>query len=277
MAAIAGQKFVPLGGIHDGRADGLVEQGLFVGAKAGHFMQASIQEDFRAKIRQTVARLKDVGRDVATLTYCTSRSVPLMDQVSDELAEELKVNIRIRDQRFFVSQVNSSPQTVEAYESYLAPQLAFLREIGASNLLRASPNLPARTLCVFLAQEVEHRRGNTQLLEAVTDSLILWALDGTDPDNKIFMSRDQVLAKIEEALPAARTFIRGVMDDRLSRLTSKTGPHGREIRYHTKEDAYCLSFETRELVFKENAEDEILKLQSQTSLAKERWNSSEAT
>ena len=42
-------------------------------------------------------------------------------------------------------------------------------------------------MCVFLGQELERRRGNADILEAVTDSLILWALEGTNPDNGIFL------------------------------------------------------------------------------------------
>jgi hypothetical protein len=61
-------------------------------------------------------------------------------------------------------------------------------------------------------EEVERRLGKSSLLEAVSDGLILWALEGTDPDKKIFLTRDASLAKIEESVPPARRFIRGTVN-----------------------------------------------------------------
>ena len=76
-------------------------------------------------------------------------------------------------------------------------------------------------MCVFLGQEIERRRGNTDLLKAVTDSLILLALEGTDPADDKFLMRDEILNKIEDALPSAKHFIRGVFNHRIESLASK--------------------------------------------------------
>ena len=122
-----------------------------------------------------------------------------------------------------------------------------------------SRELPARSLCVFLGQEVERRSGNTQLLEAVTDSLILWTLEGTDPDKEIFRTRAEILERIVAALPAANQFVRGVLDHRLEALASKANTNGRQVRWHRGDDLFCLPYETREIVEEENTQDEILK------------------
>ena len=124
-----------------------------------------------------------------------------------------------------------------------------------------SPNVPARTLCVFLGQEVDRRRGNTDLLEAVTDSLILWALEGTDPDANKFMNRNDIRIKIEAALPSAKHFIREVFDHRLETMATKHNPTGREIRWYKKKEEFCLPYETRRIAAEENIEDEFLKQQ----------------
>jgi hypothetical protein len=126
-------------------------------------------------------------------------------------------------------------------------------------MISHSPELPARSLCVFLGQEVDRRRGNTELLEAVTDSLILWALEGTDPDKGIFRKRPEILERIVTALPAANQFVRGVFDHRLETLTSKSNVTGREVRWHRDNDEFCLPYETRKLVEEENTQDEVLK------------------
>jgi hypothetical protein len=259
FSSISGIKFVPLGGHHDGGADAFTEQELFEGEKAGQFWQASIEKDHRSKIRRTVRRLQKVGRDTKQLTYCTSIIVQNVDTEEDLLSEELGVRIKIRDQKYIVSHINHSAQTIEAFNSYLAPELAFLQEIGGVTILSHSPALPILSLCVFLGQEVERRRGNTELLETVTDGLIIWALEGTDPDKRIFRSRIEILERITTALPAAKQFIKGVLDDRLEVLTKKNSASGREVRWHRKEDGFCLPLETRELIKNENTEDEVLK------------------
>jgi hypothetical protein len=72
--AISGSSYVPLGGVHDGGADGFFDSGLSeVKGKQGAFLQASIQEDHRAKIRGTVKRLIEFGRTPTSVTYVTSR------------------------------------------------------------------------------------------------------------------------------------------------------------------------------------------------------------
>ena len=181
FGALTGTAFVPLGGHHDGGAEAFSEQDVFE-EKAGHFWQASVEKNIRAKIRRTAKRLRTFGRDLKQLTYCSSIVVPNVDGEEDFLSDELGIRVRIRDQKYIISHINHSPQTAEAFNSYLAPHLAFLKAIGGVSMISHSPELPARSLCVFLGQEVERRSGNTQLLEAVTDSLILWALEGTDPD-----------------------------------------------------------------------------------------------
>jgi hypothetical protein len=259
IAALTGADFVPVGGMHDGGADGFVDGGLFAGDKPSHFMQASVQRDYTTKVRNTIKRLLASGHDVKQLTYCTSIIIPRSDIVEDDLSDELSVRIKIRDQKYIVSQINYSAATIAAFESYLEPALAFLQRIGGSSVIGPSSELPMRSLCVFLGQEVERRRGNTELLEAVTDTLILWSLEGTDPAKESFLTRSQIESRIITALPSAAQFIRGSLDKRLAILSSKENANGREIRWYKKEGNFCLPFETRELIKVENTEDEILK------------------
>ena len=258
--AVAGIEFVPLGGTHDGGGDAFQGEGLF-GGKPGIFYQASTQADHRAKIRHTVKRLRKVGREPKTVHYCTSRSIDSVDKEEEKLSDELRVAIRIRDRKWINGNINRSPQTVAAFKSYLSPHIAFLNELGSATVIKHSTNVPARTMCVFLGQEIDRRRGNTELLEAVTDSLILWALEGTNPDTNNFMTRDEIFTKIEEVLPSAKHFIRKVFDHRIELLSSKGNSTGREIRWHKKADKFCLPYETRTVVNEENVEDEFLKLQ----------------
>lgn len=264
--ALAGIDFVPLGGFHDGGADAFQGELLFKGKthhRPGTFYQATTQEDFRAKIRHTVKRLREFGRDPQTLLYVTSRTVSAVDKEEEHLSGELDVSIKIRDRKWIAGNINHSQQTVVAFETYLKPSLSHLGKLGGATTIGGSANIDkdVLTLWVFLGQEIERRRGNTDLLEAVTDSLILWALEGTDPDKNSFMTRLEIRSKIEAALPSAVHFIRGVFDHRIETMAAKGNPTGREVRRYRRGDKFCLPYETRKIVATENTEDEILKRQ----------------
>ena len=261
--ALTGTDFVPLGGLRDGGADAFQGHGLFENRalRASVFYQASIQADYQAKIRHTVTRLREFNREPKSLQYFTSRTISAIDKVEEELTAELEITIRIRDRKWIVGNINHSPQTVAAFTTYLAPHVAFLADPGSATVIKESSNLPVRAACVFLGQEVDRRRGNTELLEAVTDTLILWALEGTDPEAGRLMTRDEIRNRIDEILPSATDFTRRVFNDRIKRLASKGNPTGREIRWYRKQDQFCLPYETRKIVMEENTEDEFLKLQ----------------
>lgn len=258
---IAGVSYVPLGGVHDGGADGLFSSGLTESPAAqGVFLQASVQENHRDKIRGTVRRLRDFGRVPTSLTYVTSRVIPHIDREEEDLARELGLTVRIRDRRYIASQINTTNTTVAAFEHYLRPYLSFLNIAGNVPIVKRSEHVQSPAAYVFLRQEVERRLGNSSLLEAVADALILWSLEGTDPDRKIFMTREQILTKIETAVPPAKHFMRGIFDHRINIISSKQNASGREVRWHRKEDLFCLPYETRLLVEDENVQDEAARI-----------------
>ncbi|MGK5443244.1 hypothetical protein ACSNN7_15715 [Micromonospora sp. URMC 105] len=70
--SLAGGNFFPLGGVKDGGADAFGGDTLYEkGGSSGTFYQASVQEDFRAKIRHTIKRLREFGREPKMLAYVT--------------------------------------------------------------------------------------------------------------------------------------------------------------------------------------------------------------
>lgn len=252
---VEGFSFVPLGGTGDGGADGLLDRSVFESGDKSRILQISKQTGTRTKVNQTIERLKQFGRQPSSLTYLTSQSVQNLDQEEDYLSDRHGIRVRIRDRRYIESHVNHSAGTRQAAKTFLLPAAAFLNDLGSRPIISQSDQLPAVALCAFVGQEIDNRRGNSALLESVTDSLILWALNDTDPDLGIFKSRQQLLTDIETALPAAKTFIRGVFDNRLERLSEKKGTEGRKINRYNKEDKFCLPFETRQLVASETADD----------------------
>lgn len=255
FAHLTGGDFVPTGGQRDGGADGVLEGLSEVAGKADRFFQASVRKDTETKIRQTVARLIEVGREVKQVTYFTSQTVNRFDLVEATLSDELDVTIRIRDSEFIAAHVNDNPTTVDIFRRNLAHYVAYLQQVGSSRLIPVSAHVKSPAVYTFLAQEIERRNGDTSSLDAMVDALALWALEGTDPDKGIFMTRDEVMAKILEELPSVESLVAKVLGTRLEELSEKGT---RLVRWHRKEDLFCLPYETRLTIESDNAADVLL-------------------
>jgi hypothetical protein len=261
FSALLGQEFVPLGGLRDGGADAVISESVFEQpGNASLFIQASVRVDYERKIEETIARLREVGRAPRTLYYTTSRVIPRIDQVEDRLSARLSTTVKIRDFNYIVNHINDSPGTGAAFREHLVKYTEFLRAVGATRLIAPSADIEDPAAYVFLEQEAANRLGNASLLQTITDSLILWALNGTDPDRGLFMTREEVLNKIVSTLPWAKQFVRGQLDQRIEVLAAKANATGREVRWHRREDKFCLPFETRDIVARENAADEGLRI-----------------
>ncbi|SDX98418.1 hypothetical protein SAMN05660209_01740 [Geodermatophilus africanus] len=266
-ASLVGVRFVPLGGNKDGGADAF--DGDPVKQEEGRptiFFQASIEADYRSKLRRTVKRLREFGRDPRELTYLTSRTVKYIDAEERELSRELDVTIRIRDAAYAISHINDGSATRAAYRHYLQSATDFLKSVGASSIIGPSRHVSSPAVYVFLEQELARRRGDTSLVDAVTDSLILWALEGTDPDAGLFMSQSDILERISREIPATRQVVEPRLERRLQLLASRNHPDGRQVRWHKKDDLYVLPYETRRRIEDENRADESLRLDVLNSL-----------
>lgn len=225
-------------------------------------MQASIEERIESKVESTIARLREFGRNPTRLIYASSRLVKHIDKLEESLTEELDVVIRMFDANYFSSHVNDSAQTREAFRNHLEYLTEYLRRIGGTALVAPSLNVKSPAAYVFLRQELDRRGGNTELIDAVTDSLIMWALEGTDPDEGILMSIDEVAGRILAEVPLARELLSERIPLRLGALSKKTEGR-RTINWHRTEDAFCLPYATRLLIEDENAQDEALMLRVQ--------------
>lgn len=64
LSALEGVDFVPVGGMHDGGADGFRRLEICESGRPGIFHQFTEQENHRRKIRETVKMLRKVGRAI---------------------------------------------------------------------------------------------------------------------------------------------------------------------------------------------------------------------
>lgn len=262
FSSLLGAGYIPLGGVKDGGAEGFCEEEIYeVEGRPDRFFQASIERNYSYKIERTLNRLKEFGRSVHTLWYITNQLVKYVDRVEEELSQKFNVNIKIRDRNYIVNHVNDSDGTKSAYHHALASFAAHLLSVGAAPLIKTSPHVSDPAPYVFLAHEVGNRSGNKGLIPSVCDSLILWALNDTDPDQGKFRSREEIRVKITTELPWARHYINQNIDNRLAELAKQKHElgSGRRIQYHKKHSGYCLPHETRRAIGQENANDELLK------------------
>ncbi|MES2986607.1 MAG: hypothetical protein V4808_01750 [Pseudomonadota bacterium] len=266
--AVQDREFIPLGGVHDGGAEGfdatdVGDPEIFEDETATSFIQVSKQATTRKKIRDTVKRLLEYGRNPRVLTYITSRVVADIDKEEALLSKELGCKIAIRDAKYIEVYINSNGATQGAFYSYLQPSISHLFSPGVADMGTETDKHVDRTLAVFLRQEVDNRGSRSGLMESIADSLIIWALRDTDPDpaKRKLVGRAEILARIEAALPTSKAFMRGSLDHRLQKMAAKDAPGGRMVRHYRKSDEFCLPYETRTIVAIENADDDLLKMQ----------------
>lgn len=74
------------------------------------------------------------------------------------------------------------------------------------------------------------------------------------------MSREDAIEKISKEIPAVRQVIKGRIGSRLEWLSNRAYPGGRQVRWHKKENLFCLPYETRKRIEDENRADETLRL-----------------
>ncbi|MGJ3402344.1 hypothetical protein [Glutamicibacter sp. Je.9.36] len=267
FGSLLGKDFTPLGGVKDGGADGF-ERYVSEDSSKKSFMQASIRMDVETKVRQTVDRLREFGRTPTSLTYVTSKPVKAVDALEDKLTEELNITIRIRDANYLVSHANDSLGTQAAYNQHLRHLTESLDQIGSSTVVTASRHVRDPSVFVFLSQELERRdgAGNQTLVADVVDSLIMWALEGTDPDQDKLMNEAEILEKILSVLPSVENLVKPRLPKRLVALSAKTRNDGRAIRRYKSRGEYCLPYETRRLLKDENQSDEALRTTVESSI-----------
>jgi hypothetical protein len=240
-AAISAGNFVPLGGMHDGGADG-----LFVDRNApggSRFMQASISPDVPAKIRGTLTALQKSGRTVSELVYASSQRIAKLDILESQLSTELNVIIRLRDRGWFQSYVNDSTGTQAAFRTRLGAICSKAAADGVTGPRSTKAIHPS--VYVYLRHQTEHLDETSSLADAVIEALLLWALEGTDPDKNVLFDRATIRNRIVDALPALDVMLSSRMDRCLEDASSKSRTQGRAIRWHRQEDAFCLPYETR--------------------------------
>lgn len=152
MTVIRGSEYRPLGGMHDGGADGVIGTSVLESVDApGLFVQTSTHANPSEKIAQTIRRLREVGRDLRQLLYVTSRIVPNLDQLEHRVGTNHNTVVQIFDAKHIENQIPVNRLLVDAYYQYLHHNTLFLQGIGNSQLIAQSDHISDPHVYTYLA------------------------------------------------------------------------------------------------------------------------------
>jgi hypothetical protein len=248
LAKILGHEFIPAGGIRDRGIDGF-EYTFYRTQTERVIYQLSIQKDFKGKINDTAVKLKENRIKYDQLVYVTNVVIKSKDTLIDELFDKFKKPVVIYDIDWLMSHANDSEGTIRSYKAYVDSSMNEFNRPGKSYTVANLDKDPR--VYVFLRQLVEERHESLGLDKILVDSLIIFALDETDPETGVFLKRNEIIDRINKLISFEPVVLEKLIDERLRVLSQKP----RRINYYTDKNAYCLRLEERISIQNRNLND----------------------
>jgi hypothetical protein len=252
LGAILGYSFIPIGGVKDKGIDGFEYTFSRTGFEKNIF-QLSTELGYEAKLEKSIQKLIDNEIDFDSITYVTNRVFLNKDAIIDRLFNKFKKHLNIYDQNWLVSYANHSDATVNAYYTFIDSYLHEFSKPGKSYVVSDLAN--DSRLFVFLRQQLETQRNDLKLDDLLAETLILFGLEGTDPDKSIFKTKDELFDSIRKYVKFDPKILDETIERRLLVLSSKPG---RKINFHQQQNGYCLPYDTRLEIQNRNLSDEQL-------------------
>lgn len=248
LPLILGYEFMPVGGVKDKGIDGLD----YTYSKAGfekNIFQLSTEKNTEGKTENSIQKLVDNDIPFDSFVYVTNRVVSNKDILIDRFVDRFKKPVRIFDQGWFVTHANHSDATINCYYTFIDSYLHEFNKPGKSYVVS---NLAGKSeLFVFLRQQLEHHRDDLKIDDLLADTLILFGLEGTDPDKDILKTKEELTASIKEFVKFDPRILSETIDRRLNALSTKP----RRIKFHKTKQGYCLPYETRVEIQNRNLSD----------------------
>lgn len=259
-----GHHFIPLGGVHDGGADGVLLSGIRECLEEPNtFAQfsATKEDSAQSKIDGTVVALQKAGRAPVQIIYATSERLPKQDRIVAHIFKKYKILAAIRDLEWIESLVNRSNAANEAFHQAFAIEINALSKAATPLLGKVNEFVSDPTIFAYLNHQLTDRFSQDKLHKPLVDALIFWSLRDTDPDSSPprLLKRIELANKLSGVFPNAKNVILPHLEGRLVELTKKRAGEIERLRYYRKEDAFCLPFEMRE----ELAADALSEVQAQ--------------
>ncbi len=193
LCQVIGPNFTPIGGVRDRGIDGLEYCHEFTGAKDTIY-QLSIDADPRGKSVATAKKLRENDITCRRLFYVTNQVVRDQDVLQEEIFNDFEISIFFRDVKWLRGNVNKTEGTKKTYLTFIETHCHEFEERGRSLAVTDLDTDPR--LFVFLRQQWESQKQRVELDELLADSLILYALEDTDPEKDILHSRSEILERI---------------------------------------------------------------------------------
>ena len=249
LAALLGHDFIPVGGTKDRGIDGF--QHIFSpNNRTETIYQMSTELGFEEKICSTIDKLKKNGISFDRFIYVTNRKLSNIESVINDLWDKAKINVNIYDEPWFVARCAHSQAVINAYQSFLSK---YMHEYSRPGYYRTIADLDTDSrLYVFLKQQFSERTEDVHTDDLVIDSLILFSLEGTDPDKEILMTESEIFESIKKYISFSPELIRVKLRERLIILSTKP----RKIKFHSAKKGYCLPYETRCEIENRNLKEE---------------------
>lgn len=251
LSQVLGYEFIPSGGIRDKGIDGF-EHIFNQKGYDSYIYQISIEKNYINKIKRSLNDLNKNNIKVDKFTYVTNQEFKKKENVIDELIDIYKIPINIYDIKWFSSNTNTNQGTINVFDRFTKDYLHEYNQPGKVHYIDDFITDPR--LYVFLRQQWDINRGSLDLHSILADTLILFCLEGTDPDNNILKTESELKSDISKKISFDFKILMPIINERLCFLSKKP----RQIHYHPKENAYCLPYETRIKIRNKNLEDSFL-------------------
>ena len=253
LSSRLGYRFISAGGIKDRGIDGF-EYSLYRESHTKIIYQISISKQPNYKLRESLEKLQRNEIEYDKLVFVSNQLIKDKDLIINDLLEQYKAHVDIWDIDWFVSNVNNSHGTISAFHIFVESHLHEYTKPGKG--MKIHDLLSDPRLFVFLRQQWDAHHAQKSLADLVIDSLILYGLEGTDPDHKKLRSKEDLKNHIHSKLKFTPKIMDSErLDARLKHLSKKPD---KKINYHTKENKFCLPFETRTELIDKNLKDEEL-------------------
>lgn len=233
-----GYEFVPVGGIQDKGIDGF-EHAFCRSDTTKTIYQLSTQKKYRAKMIDSLEKLKRNKIRYTQFVYVTNQIIKNLDQLKEELFDMYGKAVNIFDQNWFAVHVNDTQNTVRSYQIFIDSNLYEFTRPGKSFEIANLVDDPR--LYTYLRQQVDELHDKHKLDEILVDTLIIYALEETNPEKGIFLNREQIIDRIQQLVKFDPRQVIDLFDSRLHKLSEKP----RRINYHVDKGGYCLTYNER--------------------------------
>lgn len=244
------ETFIPLGGIHDGGADGAISSYIQeVTGKPNTFIQftTNAEKNVNSKIKDTIESLHKSGRDPKQIIYVTSLPLPKSDAITQDFFAKYSLMLQFRDYERIKSYINSSEKNNNLFYDFFSSEISSLHKAASNSLSVVNEYATDPTVYVYLNYELNTKNIKNHLNEKVLDALIYWSLRDTDPDKGILKSDEYIKSSISELFPQAKSVLIPNVDSRLAILAKKDSAGVERLRFY-KGGSYCLPYEMRTIL-----------------------------